>query len=59
MVKIKTNELFTLAFNNIIKFNSYVLSGFKPIFFEIFDYMINNINKIIKNSYINYTSIQI
>lgn len=53
-VKIKTNELFTLAFNNIIKFNSDVLSGFKPIIFEIFDYMTNNINNTIKDSFGNF-----
>ena len=58
-VKIKTNELFALAFNNIIKFNSDILSGFKPIILEIFDYMTNNINNTIKDSFGNFTSIHL
>ena len=35
-------------------FNSDILSGFKPIIFEIFDYMTNNINNTINDSFGNF-----
>ena len=83
-IKIKMNELFTLAFckrvtNNIIQFNSdnicilsdtvpfnsllkpkikEILSDFKPTISEIFDYMTNNINMIIKDSFGDFKSLE-
>ena len=83
-VKIKMNELFTLAFcnrvtNNIKQYNSdniciladvipfnsllnpkikEILSDFKPTIIEIYDYVTNNINFIIRESFGEFKSLE-